>query len=89
MADEDPDGDGTDYSLNIRFPGQYFDVESGLHYNYFRTYDPQIGRYIESDPSGIGDGLNLFAYVGSNPIIFFDLDGKERRRIGAPDETVV
>jgi len=38
---------------NLRFPGQYFDGETGLHYNYFRTYDPSLGRYIQADPRGI------------------------------------
>ncbi|HGP0208704.1 TPA: RHS repeat domain-containing protein, partial [Pseudomonas aeruginosa] len=36
--------------VNLRFPGQYYDAESGLHYNYFRDYDPETGRYVESDP---------------------------------------
>ncbi|MGU0623599.1 RHS repeat domain-containing protein, partial [Pseudomonas aeruginosa] len=36
--------------INLRFPGQYYDAESGLHYNYFRDYDPETGRYVESDP---------------------------------------
>ena len=45
------DGDSFTYSLNLRFPGQYFAAESGLHYNSFRDYDPATGRYIESDPA--------------------------------------
>jgi RHS repeat-associated protein len=47
-------GDG--YTLNLRFPGQYFDAETGLHYNYFRDYEPGVGRYIESDPVGLAAG---------------------------------
>jgi RHS repeat-associated protein len=74
-VDEDPDGDGTDYSLNIRFPGQYHDAESGLHYNYFRDYDPNVGRYIESDPIGLRGALNTFTYVGSDPINAIDPSG--------------
>jgi RHS repeat-associated protein len=73
--DEDPDGDGTDLALNTRFPGQYFDAESGLHYNYFRDYDPTTGRYVESDPSGLMDGTNTYAYTKSNPILFTDSSG--------------
>ncbi|MDG4552135.1 MAG: RHS repeat-associated core domain-containing protein [Candidatus Contendobacter sp.] len=53
----DPDGDGQAFTLNLRFPGQYYDAESGLHYNYFRDYDPQTGRYIQSDPIGLERGL--------------------------------
>jgi RHS repeat-associated protein len=52
---------------NLRFPGQYFDQESGLHYNYFRDYDPRTGRYIEPDPIGLGAGPNVFTYVGNSP----------------------
>ncbi|WP_370978289.1 RHS repeat domain-containing protein [Agaribacterium sp. ZY112] len=50
---EDPDGDGQLVELNTRFPGQYFDEETGMNYNYYRTYDPSLGRYIQSDPIGI------------------------------------
>lgn len=61
--------------LNVRFPGQYYDAESGLHYNYFRYYDPATGRYMTSDPIGLGGGLNTFGYVGGNPVMDYDIFG--------------
>ncbi|HHJ16880.1 MAG TPA: hypothetical protein ENJ80_09305 [Gammaproteobacteria bacterium] len=71
-VDEDPDGDGNLVTLNIRFPGQYEDVETGLYYNYFRYYDPGTGRYITSDPMGLRGGLNLYIYAIGNPTRFID-----------------
>jgi RHS repeat-associated protein len=55
------------FRLNHRFPGQVFDGESGKHYNYFRDYDPSIGRYFESDPIGLYAGLNTYSYAANNP----------------------
>ena len=62
-------------NLNLRFPGQYYDQESGLHYNYFRDYDPNTGRYIESDPIGIEGSLNTYSYVEANSIRYIDPEG--------------
>jgi len=48
---------------NLRFPGQYYDTEMELNYNYYRYYDPSNGRYLRADPIGFKGGLNLFQYA--------------------------
>jgi RHS repeat-associated protein len=68
----DPDRNQKTFTLNLRFPGQYADDESGIHYNYFRDYDPRTGRYLTPDPLGTFDGTNSFAYVHGNPMSGFD-----------------
>ncbi len=60
--------------LNLRFPGHYFDVATGLHYNRFRYYDPVLGRYLQSDPIGVGGGINVYAYP-ANPLVTVDVRG--------------
>jgi RHS repeat-associated protein len=70
-VDSDPDGDGAHTVLNLRFAGQYFDAETGLHDNYFRSYSPE-GRYLQSDPIGLVGGVNTYAYVRSNPLTAID-----------------
>ncbi|SMN12510.1 Rhs-family protein [uncultured Candidatus Thioglobus sp.] len=62
-------------SVNLRFPGQYFDEETNLHYNHFRYYDPTLGRYITSDPIGFVSGFNSYVYADANPIIYYDENG--------------
>jgi RHS repeat-associated protein len=57
---------------NLRFPGQYFDTETGLHQNYFRDYDPKTGRYIQADPLGLEGGVNPYGYVSANPLSAID-----------------
>ena len=69
---EAPTGSAT---VNLRFPGQYYDSESTLHYNWNRYYNPAIGRYISSDPIGLAGGLNTFGYAGQSPLVYFDPHG--------------
>lgn len=68
---ENPSGAGV-FMFNLRFPGQYYDAETGKHYNYYRDYDPAIGRYIQSDPIGLGGGLNTYGYVAARPLSAID-----------------
>ncbi|HME72608.1 MAG TPA: RHS repeat-associated core domain-containing protein [Myxococcota bacterium] len=79
-----PSGAGA-FNLDFRFPGQVYDAESGLHYNYFRTYDSAAGRYLEADPMDISSdltdptrlpgGLNLYTYVDDSPSRWVDPEG--------------
>jgi RHS repeat-associated protein len=62
--------------LKMRFPGQYAILGNGLYYNYHRDYDPSIGRYIQSDPIGLAGGMNTYAYVGGNPVMYVDPTGE-------------
>jgi len=65
------------FAYNLRFPGQYYDAETGTSYNMARDYDARIGRYIESDPIGLAGGLNTFGYAGANPLLHSDPEGTD------------
>ena len=69
---------------NLRFPGQYFDQETNLHYNIMRDYDPLTGRYIESDPIGLKGGMNTISYVENNPIRYKDTLGLIVEKANSP-----
>ncbi len=89
-ADYKPFGEATitvsTITNNLRFPGQYFDAETGLHYNYMRDYNPVSGNYIESDPVGIQRGENhLYRYASNNPVRKYDFRGLEPNGCGPAD----
>lgn len=71
----DPDNNGTHFVFDLRFAGQRYDQASGLHYNYFRDYDPSVGRYTQSDPIGLDGGVSTYGYVGGNPLRWTDFLG--------------
>ena len=63
-------------SNTARFPGQWFQLEAGLHYNWHRHYDPSLGRYTQPDPLGFVDGPSVYGYAGNAPEIFIDPTGQ-------------
>jgi len=69
-------------TFNLRYPGQYFDKETNLHYNYFRTYAPGTGRYTQADPIGLDGGWNRFSYVEGNPLKYADPRGLDNPSMG-------
>jgi RHS repeat-associated protein len=74
-ANEQPAGQPA-FTFNQRFPGQQFDRESNLHYNYLRDYDPALGRYAQSDPIGLNGGINGYLYGDADPLRKFDPTGE-------------
>jgi len=72
----DPWGNGSGEGINIRFPGQYYDHQDGNMQNWFRDYDPQTGRYLQSDPIGLAGGINTYVYALSNPVTKYDPSGQ-------------
>jgi RHS repeat-associated protein len=83
-VNEDADGDSQLYAMHLRFPGQRWDAGSGGHYNFFRDYDPSIGRYTRTDPVGLRGGLSTYAYADLNPVERIDPTGLEAARIISP-----
>jgi RHS repeat-associated protein len=65
---------GNKIDYHLRWPGHYFDPETDLHYNRFRSYSPLLGRYLQSDPMGQAGGINLYAYT-ANPLVLVDVLG--------------
>ncbi|MEZ5616462.1 MAG: RHS repeat-associated core domain-containing protein [Rhodocyclaceae bacterium] len=74
-ANEDADGNAIPLAYNLRFPGQYLDKETNLHYNGARDYDPATGRYPTADPIGLAGGINPYLYANANPLMYADPDG--------------
>jgi RHS repeat-associated protein len=74
VSDENPSSLGA-FEFALRLPGQYFDRETNLHYNYFRDYDASLGRYVQSDPIGLDGGLNTYAYAFTDPLAIVDPEG--------------
>ena len=61
--------------MSLRFPGQYWDEETGTHYNFHRDYVPRVGRYTQSDPIGLNGGENFYLYAYSRPLNFLNATG--------------
>jgi RHS repeat-associated protein len=78
LPNGDPSNTGTTFVFDLRFPGQFFDRETGLAQNRYRDYWSEGGRYVQSDPIGIFGGINAYTYVGGNPVSFVDSSGLAR-----------
>ncbi len=68
-------------TLDARFPGQWYQMEAGLHYNWHRHYDPTLGRYTQTDPLGFVDGPSVYGYADGDSVVFVDKDGRVIVRI--------
>lgn len=77
---------GNGYTLNLRFPGQYYDQEDGLNYNYYRDYEPGTGRYVESDPLGLTAGISTYLYAHAQPLNSSDRFGLQELAGSKQDE---
>jgi RHS repeat-associated protein len=71
-------------TYNLRFPGQQYEANTGMHYNWMRDYEPWTGRYLQADPIGLAGGWSRYGYVGGNPLGGIDIEGL--REVG-PCET--
>jgi RHS repeat-associated protein len=87
VPDENPSELGA-FDLTLRLPGQYYDRETNLHYNTFRDYSPEIGRYVESDPTGLLGGVNTYGYVRGNPLKFADPIGLSEIIFNVPSNQI-
>jgi RHS repeat-associated protein len=74
LPNQNPSGLGV-LNFNHRFPGQYYDRETGLSQNWHREYDSRLGRYVQSDPKGLEAGTNTYSYVYQSPISSTDATG--------------
>src|SRR5262249_42264536 len=74
VPDQNPSGLGM-FTYNQRLPGQVFDVETGNFQNWHREYCARCGRYLESDPLGLGGGINTYLYANGNPLNYADPTG--------------
>ncbi len=74
-ATANPDGDSVNVVFNLRYPGQYYDSESKLHYNHTRYYQPRTGRYLQPDLVGLKGGINVYTYANGNPVHYTDPTG--------------
>jgi len=86
-ANPNPAGAGP-FTFNLRFPGQVFDGQAGLHQNGFRDYDPSLARYVETDPLGLQGGVNAFTYAMGNPLSNIDPLGLTAEDVRAIDEYI-
>jgi len=75
---------GLKFAYKLRFPGQLFDGQAGLHDNWLRNCDPAVARYVQSDPIGIDAGINTFTCVGNNSLTCVDLEKQQRTPASAP-----
>ena len=82
-ANENPSGLGN-FRYDLRFPGQQYDPETGTNYNYFRDYDPTVGRYLQSDPIGLEGGIGSYVYADESPVSLIDSFGLQAFAPPAP-----